>query len=142
MATLEIEGIEQHDDTLLNIDLRDTINTVLTQKHFNLPSDRCRKLQEFGSRLVSALITNQEAVSQFSAVLLSHFDEILNKASSKAHRRRNHLKTGGANINPDFTTSCMHHDSRDIIPWRDCDTCMMSLCVPHCEQNSLECHCQ
>ena len=48
------------------------------------------------------------------------------------HRRRNHLKTGGANINPDFTTSCMHRDSCDI-PWQDCDICMMSLRVPHCE---------
>lgn len=82
MATLEIEQDDGTTQTILNVDLRDSISTILKQKHFNLPSDRCTKLQEFGTRLLSAITTEyEEAVSNFSATLLSLFDGILNKAS-------------------------------------------------------------
>ena len=54
--------------------LRDTITGVLAQKDFNLHSDRCHKLQEFGKELVTKITTEDEAtttaMSEFVTALL------------------------------------------------------------------------
>ena len=66
--------------------LKTCITTLLAQEHFNLPSYRCREVQEFGKTLLSVITTDQDTtvhiISTFYAKLLDLFDEILKKASS------------------------------------------------------------
>ena len=61
-------------------DLKHSITTVLAQKDLNIKSDTCRKLQEFGKRLVTK-VQSQEAdkatVSEFTATLFKIIDGIL-----------------------------------------------------------------
>ena len=69
-------------------DLKHSITTVLAQKDLNLKSDTCRKLQEFGKRLVTKLQSQEEAdkatTSEFTATLFKTIDSILQEASKAA----------------------------------------------------------
>lgn len=66
--------------------LRDAITGVLAQKDFNLHSDRCHKLQEFGKELVTKITAEDEAtktaMSEFMTALLRILEDILQEASS------------------------------------------------------------
>ena len=68
-------------------DLKRSITTVLAQKGLNLKSDTCRKLREFGKRLVSVTkVQSQEqadkaTVCEFTATLFKIIDGILQEAS-------------------------------------------------------------
>ena len=62
--------------------------SVLKQKHFNLPSDRCMKLQEFGTWLIIAMIAASDqdtatsvAIYGFMSGLLHLFSNALVEAS-------------------------------------------------------------
>ena len=50
-------------------ELVDTVNSVLKQKYFNLPSDRCTKLQEFGMRLITAMTAASDQDTATSVVV-------------------------------------------------------------------------
>lgn len=82
-------GVEQSIDIgvkAVHEHLRDAITGVLAQKDFNLHSDRCHKLQEFGKELVTKITTEDEAtttaMSEFMTALLPILDGILQEASS------------------------------------------------------------
>ena len=65
------------------IQLKEIITRVLSQK---LNSDRCRKMQEFGKRLVAKITAEDEAtistMSEFTTALLEILDGILQEAST------------------------------------------------------------
>ena len=48
MAGLSVESGKSQE-------LVNTVNSVLKQKHLNLPLDRCTKLQELGTRVITAM---------------------------------------------------------------------------------------
>lgn len=61
----------------LSLDLKSSIEAVLGQKHFNLPTSRCKQMQEFGRKLLDACETSERAVLHFTEEMDKELDAIL-----------------------------------------------------------------